>query len=174
MEALEAIFTRRSVRKFTQDPVSEESVRTMLEAAMNAPSAGNGQPWHFVVVTERNLLERAAEINPNAAMARHAPMGILVSGDEKLERFPGYWVQDCSAALQNLLLAAHALGLGAVWTGIHPKPDRVEGFRELFSLPPRVHPLGLVVLGHPDQPTGRQERYRGDRVHRNRWQAGHP
>ena len=135
MDIFDAIATRRSVRKYTDRPVTDEDIRTVLEAAMMAPSAGNAQPWHFVVVRDAALRARVAELNVYAAMARTAPAGILVCGDLHLEKYPGFWVQDCSAAIQNLLLAAHGLGLGAVWTGIHPVAEREEGFRRTFGLP---------------------------------------
>lgn len=169
METMEAIFTRRSIRQFEDRPVSDAIVHDLLAGAMSAPSAGNQQPWHFVVIDDRSVLERVPEVNPYAAMARKAPLAILVCGDLSLEKFPGYWVQDCSAATQNLLLAAHDRGLGAVWTGIFPMQDRVEGFRALCDLPPGVVPLALVVLGYPAQRLKPENRFDGGRIHRNRW-----
>jgi nitroreductase len=169
MDAIEAIRTRRSIRKFKDGGISEETIRLLLEAAMNAPSAGNEQPWQFVVIDDRKILDEIPGIHPHTAMLKQAPMAILVCGDLSLEKYKGFWVQDCSAAVQNLLLAAHALGLGAVWTGFHPMEDRVQGMRRLLGLPEHVIPLALVPLGHPDQPSGRQERFREDRIHRNGW-----
>jgi len=169
MEAIEAIMTRRSIRKFKEGGISEESIRLLLEAAMSAPSAGNEQPWRFVVIDDRRILDAIPRIHPYTTMLKDAPLAILVCGDTSLEKYRGFWVQDCSAAVQNLLLAAHAIGLGAVWTGFHPMEDRVEGMRNLLGLPDHVIPLALVPLGHPDQPSGRQDRFREDRVHRNRW-----
>lgn len=169
MDIFDAIATRRSVRKYTDRPVTDEDIRTVLEAAMMAPSAGNAQPWHFVVVRDAALRARVAELNVYAAMARTAPAGILVCGDLHLEKYPGFWVQDCSAAIQNLLLAAHGLGLGAVWTGIHPVAEREEGFRRAFGLPAEVVPLGYIVLGYPDQHPHSESRFREDRVHRDVW-----
>ncbi len=103
-------------------------------------------------------------------MAAGAPLGILVCGDLSLEKFPGFWVQDCSAAMQNLLLAAHDMGLGAVWTGIHPVEERATRFRAIFKLPNHIVPLGLAVIGWPVKPGRRKERYKPERVHRNSWQ----
>jgi nitroreductase len=137
METLEAIKTRRSIRKFKPQPVSRQMVKELLEAAMFAPSAGNEQPWQFIVVDERKILDDVPGIG--------------------------------SAAVQNLLLAAHALGLGAVWASVYPLKDRVEGFRRLFSLPEGITPFALVPLGYPDQKPGLQERYREERVHYNGW-----
>ena len=169
MEALEALHTRRSIRKYGDEPVAEELVERLLRAAMAAPSAQNCQPWHFVVIDDRELLAKIPPINPNAAMADQAPLAILICGDRDLELFDGYWVVDCAAAVQNLLLAAHALGLGAVWTGVYPRKQRMDGFARLVGLPKNVLPHTLVVLGHPaEQPAG-EDRYRADRVRRNRW-----
>jgi len=169
MPALEAIKTRRSVRRFTAEPVAEELVDTILACGMQAPSACNEQPWHFVLLRERTLLEQVGGINPYAAYARQAPLAILVAGDTSLEKCPGYWVQDCSACAENMLLAAHALGLGAVWTGIYPLPERLAGFQKLCGLPESVIPLALLVLGHPAQRPAPQDRFRPDRIHRDRW-----
>jgi nitroreductase len=170
MDVMEAIHTRRSIRKFEQKPVPDDLVHDLLVAAMSAPSAGNQQPWHFVVITNPQILGEVPGINPHAAMAKGAPLGILICGDLALERYPGYWVQDCSAAVQNLLLAAHGRGLGAVWTGIYPLNDRVEGFKKLCHLPAKVIPLALVVIGYPAQVLSAEDRFRADRVHRNSWQ----
>lgn len=169
MNTLEAIHTRRSIRKYTSAPVSEEAIKSLLAAAMSAPSAGNEQPWQFVVITERTVLDKIPTVSPYAGMCREAPVAILVCGDLTLEKFPGFWVQDCSAAAQNLLLAAHDLGLGAVWTGIYPMEDRVKGFRGLLGLPEHVVPLALIPVGHPAQELSSQDRFREDRVHYNKW-----
>lgn len=169
MEVMEAIHTRRSIRKFQQKAVPDDLVTDLLAAAMSAPSAGNQQPWQFVVITDREILGKVPGLNPYAAMAKDAPLAILICGDLALEKFPGYWVQDCSAATQNLLLAAHCKGLGAVWTGIYPLDDRVEGFMKLCNLPEKVIPLALVVIGYPAQTLPPEDRLRKDRVHRNLW-----
>ncbi len=169
MDALEAIRTRRSIRKYTDRPVETEKVKIMLEAAMLAPSAGNQQPWRFIVIDDKALLEKVPEINPNAPMAPKAPLAILVCGDLRLERFPGNWTADCSAAAENLLIAARALGLGAVWTGLYPEEDRMEGFRDLLGLPREVVPLALIPVGYPATESGPVNRFREDRVHKNGW-----
>lgn len=169
MDTLEAIHSRRSIRKYTNDPIAAETIHELLAAAMSAPSAGNEQPWQFLVVNDPNLLTQAARIHPFAGMAKEAPAAILVCGDTSLEKFPGFWVQDCSAATQNLLLAAHAKGLGAVWTGIHPNQEREAKFRQLFRLPDFVIPLALVVMGHPAQSPAPVDRYQEERVHYNQW-----
>ena len=169
MDAIEAILSRRSIRRYTPQPVPEAVIRRLLEAAMCAPSAGNEQPWHFVVITDRRSLEAIPRFHPYAEMLKEASIAILVCGDQRLERYKGYWVQDCSAATQNLLLAAHAEGLGAVWVGIYPREERVARFRQLLGLPDQVVPLCLVPLGHPAEQLPRAQRYDASRVHQDRW-----
>ena len=169
MEALEAILTRRSVRHYTARPVPEAAVREVLAAAMQAFSAGNEQAWQLVVITERRLLDAIPRFHPYADMVRQASVAILVCGDLDLEKYKGYWVQDCAAATENLLLAAHARGLGAVWVGVYPKEDRVERMRALLGLPQHVVPMALVPLGYPAERIPPEERYDPARVHRNGW-----
>jgi nitroreductase len=169
LETREAIRTRRSVRTFTPDPVPQATVRALLEAAMQAPSAGNQQPWQFVVIDDRPLLDAIPAFAPYAPMCRTAPLAILVCGDLREVRHPGFWVQDCSAATQNLLLAAHDLGLGARWTGVHPRETLAAGFRRLLGLPDEVLPLALVVLGHPAERIEPVARFQADRIHTNAW-----
>jgi len=169
MDALEAIRTRRSVRVFTGEPVARELLLQVVAAGMQAPSAGNQQPWQFVVIDDRGLLLRVPEFHPYAQMAETAPAAILVCGDLQLEQRKGYWVQDCAAATQNILLAAHALGLGAVWTGVYPREERVAGARRLFGVPEHVVPLSLIFVGYPAEHPAPENRFREDRVHWNRW-----
>ena len=170
MDALECIHTRRSVRKYTDEPVSPEDIREMLSAAMTAPSACKQFPWHFVLVTDPAKLKAVKAFSPHAGMAARAPLAVLVCADTALEtRCPGYWVQDCAAAVENLLLAARALGLGAVWTGSYPREDRVEGFRALLDIPENVVPMAFLVVGHPAEPQERADRFLADRVHENSW-----
>lgn len=167
MELMEAIRTRRSIRKYTDKPVSEAMVRDILDAAMMAPSAGNSQPWQFVVVNDRNVLDGMRDLHPHIKMVTQAQLGILVCGDLSVEKFAGYWVQDCSAAMQNMLLAIHGLGLGAVWTGIYPMEDRVAAFSKMFNLPEHVIPLGFAPIGWPDQQPQSKSRLKEDRIHYN-------
>jgi len=169
MDILEAILTRRSIRKYENKPVEEALVKELLAAAMAAPSAGNQQPWHFVVVTEREKLDALSHVHPYVTMLRQAPLAILVCADPKVEKFPGNWVLDCAAATQNLLLAAHGLGLGAVWTGLYPDAARMTSVTELMKLPAHIQPHSLVPLGWPAQKPGRQDRYNDERVHHNGW-----
>jgi nitroreductase len=169
VDAIEAILSRRSIRRYTPQPVPEAAIRQLLEAAMSAPSAGNEQPWHFVIITDRRILDEIPRFHPYAEMLREAPVAILVCGDLRLEKYRDHWVQDCSAATQNLLLAAHAQGLGATWVGIYPTEDRVMRIRKLLALPSHVIPLCLVPLGQPAEQFPQTERFAASRVHQNRW-----
>ncbi|HJA76341.1 MAG TPA: nitroreductase family protein [Candidatus Desulfovibrio gallistercoris] len=169
MEFFEALRTRRSIRKYTAEPVAQEDVRVMLEAAMLAPSASNRQPWHFVVVDDRATLDRIAAEHPYAKMAADAPLAIVVCGDLDAEKTKGFWVQDCSAATQNLMLAGRALGIGSVWCGLHPVEDRVAPIRRILGLPDNIIPLSLVVMGHPAQDFSEADRYQEAKVHHNHW-----
>ncbi len=170
MDLFQTVHARRSVRKFkAEKPVSREDVRDLLRAAMAAPSAGNAQPWHFVVIDDPALLGQVPAFSPYAAFAAKAPLAILVCAEPALEKYPGFWPQDCSAATQNLLLAATAKGLGATWTAAYHFEDRMAGFRRLLGIPETIMPLALVVVGHPDQDLSPQDRFRPERIHENRW-----
>jgi nitroreductase len=149
--------------------VPEDLVEKLLRAAMSAPSARNSQPWYFIVLTDRQLLQQASTVNPYARMAATAPLAILVCADARLEKSPGYWPVDCAAAVQNMLLAAHGLGLGAVWTGVWPREERMNGFRRLFNLPEPVIAHSMVVVGYPAERPLPEDRYQPERVHHNGW-----
>ena len=170
MDVFEAIPTRRSIRKYTDEPVSDEDLQRILAAAMAAPTARNTQCWRFVAINDRALLEAIPAVHPYAGMAARAPLAVLVCADARVAFQPdGYWVEDASAAIQNMLLAARALNLGTVWCGVHPVPERVAGMRKLFRLPEEIRPLGLVVIGHPAQPFSREDRYDPEKIHYNGW-----
>jgi nitroreductase len=165
---LQWIFKRRSIRKYKDIPVEQDKIEAMLQAAMAAPSAGNRQPWHFVVVTDRASLDKIAEIHPYAKMLNEATLCICVCGEPASSlgnEQRKYWVQDCSAAMQNLLLAAASLDLGSVWLGLHPNPQREEEVRAFLNLPPNITPLGLAAIGYPDEEKPGQTRYAQDKVH---------
>jgi nitroreductase len=169
MDTIKAIMTRRSIRRFEDRTVEQKTIETLLKAAMQAPSARNSQPWHFIVITERKILSAIPEFHRYASMLEQAPAAILICGDTRIEESVEYINTNCSAATQNLLLAAHELGLGAVWLGIYPKKQRVEGTRRLLEIPPEVVPIALVALGHAAEDKQPEDRYRSGRVHRNRW-----
>lgn len=164
---IDTIFSRRSIRKYTKEPVSEEEIKTILEAAMAAPSASNRKPWHFVVVTERETLNRLAKAHKYAKMLNEAPLCISVCGDQSVsERF---WVQDCSAATENLLLAVTALGLGAVWCGVHPSQERVKDVSKILGIDTPIVPLNLIAIGHPAEEKEARTQYNESRIHREKW-----
>jgi nitroreductase len=169
MDFMENILSRKSVRKYKHQPVENEKVEQLLRAAMQAPSAGNGQPWHFVVLTNREILKTIPKFHPYAKMLPDAALAILVCGAEKEEKYAHRWPLDCAAATQNILLAAHGIGLGAVWLGIHPNLDRAQGFKNLLKLPDRIHPFSLVSLGYPDERPVVEDRFKPERIHYNQW-----
>ena len=178
--ALEVIASRKSVRSYTDQPVSDEQVETMLRAAMAAPTGMNVQPWRFVVVRDQAVKEKLA--GPRGGMIAQAPVVFVICGETTLMRKPfgqpdaeavevenGNWTQDCSAATENLLLAAEALGLGAVWTAAHPYADRVNPIREALGLPENVTPLCVVPCGYPagdDQP---KDKWKPENIHYDKW-----
>lgn len=174
MDAIDAIMTRRSTREFTDRPIEPEKLRQLLEAAMSGPSCVNARDWAFLVVTDREKLQKMAEANGGPTRPlKNAAAGILVCGD--LERaFPparDYWIVDGAIAAQNLCLCAQALGLGAVWLGTWPQMDRVERQRALFALPDTVIPHSIIALGYPAGPltAPRESRYEEGRVHFGEW-----
>ncbi|MEI7989690.1 MAG: nitroreductase family protein [Chloroflexota bacterium] len=169
MDVIEAILTRHSIRQYKSRPVSEVLLVDIIKAAMAAPSAGNQQPWHFVIIDDRKILETITKYHPHAQMLLQAPAAIAVCGDLRLEKHHGYWVQDCSAAAQNLMLAAHAKGLGSVWIGIYPQEERVGRTRDLLRLPKEVIPLAIISLGYPNEVKSEEDRFDQERIHRNRW-----
>jgi len=166
-ELIDTIFARRSIRKYTAEPVDEEDVKTLLEAAMAAPSASNLKPWHFVVVTDRRTLDALAEAHPYGKMLFEAPLCIAVCGDPTISEH--FFVQDCSAATENLLLAAVALGLGAVWLGVYPREKRVADVREVLGIPETIVPLNLISIGHPAEKKEARTQYDESRVLGERW-----
>jgi nitroreductase len=170
MDTLEAIFTRRSVRNYQDKQVEPEKLEILLKAAMCAPSALNEQPWQFVVIDDRSIFEKIMRVYLYAGMLKSAPLAILVCGDVSLEKAPGNWVLDCSCAAQNMLLAAHSIGLGAVWSGIYPETDRMEALSLMLNLPEGLRPLALVGVGYPDGALPAPPvRFRPDRIHINDW-----
>ncbi len=169
MDALDAIFTRRSIRHFTDQPVDDQQIETLLRAGMAAPSAGNQQAWEFVVIDDRAMLDAIPRVHPYAQMVADAPLCLAICADPSRERYNGFWVQDCAAATQNILLAAHALGLGAVWLGIAPGGDRAHAVAELLRLPAGVEPLALVAVGHPAESKPAEDRFDPEKTHHNVW-----
>jgi nitroreductase len=169
METLEAIFTRRSIRKYKKKNISDKILQNLLRAACYAPSAGNQQPWHFVILDDRKILNVMDTFLPSGKMLKEADKAILVCGDLHLEKLKGYWMIDCAAAAENILLAAHSLGVGACWLGLYPREGRVTGMRKLLSLPTHIIPFALISLGYPAEIKTSEERYSTSRIHQNKW-----
>jgi nitroreductase len=166
MDAYQAIITCHSIRKYTAQPVPDEVIQELLTAGMSAPSGGDSRPWHFVVVTAREQLDALAVLKP---VLGRAPMAIVVCGDTELCKHKEAWAINCSLASQNILLAAHARGLGAVWLGCYPVPDRVARVADILSLPEHVTPLNMIAIGYPAEEKAAIDRYDASRVHYNKW-----
>jgi nitroreductase len=169
MDVLEAILNRRSIRQYTDRPVTEEIVETLLKAAMYAPSAVNKQPWHFIVFHDREIMEKIIRVHQNASMLNHAATAILVCWDEELQHDIGYGPVDCSAATQNILLSAYSMGLGSVWIGLYPRIERIESIQVIFELPKNIKPFSIISLGYPAEEKKMPDRFNRDRIHLEKW-----
>lgn len=167
--SIDVVLARRSIREYTGEPVSGDDLRKLLEAAMAAPSSRDRKPWEFVSVTGRGTLERLAEAHPHGKMLARAAAAVAVCGRPDIS--PDYWVQDCSAATENLLIAASAIGLGAVWLGVHPRDDRTAAVREVLGIPEEIPVLSLISIGHPAEEKEPRTQYDESRVHREKWQV---
>lgn len=168
---LQLIFQRRSIRRYGSGDIAPATIQDLLEAAMAAPSACAKDPWHFVVIRDRTTLARIADGLPNGQMLREAAVGIAVCGDLERahDRQLSYLLQDCSAAVENLLLAAAELGLGACWLGVHPREDRVHHLRNLLGIPETVLPVAMIALGQPAEQKPARTRFDATRVHTEKW-----
>ena len=171
-DLIQIIMTRTSIRAFQDKPVSDETVEQLLKAAMAAPSAKNSQPWSFVVIRDRALLEKLGDSLPNAKMTATAPVAVVICG--VLEKaLPGeareYWIQDAAAATENFLLAVHALGLGAVWTGVHPISERIRILKDALHLPDGIEPFCLIPFGYPAVPASVKDKWDPSIVHQDTW-----
>jgi len=175
MEALEAILTRRSIRKYTDQPVSHEEEEIILKAAMNAQNGSDRRGWAFVVVRDTNSINTLSDcVRPNGEPLRRTPMAIVVCGDMRLaiKNWEEFWVQDCSGAATNLLLAAHSIGLGAVWYGVYPQGHKVKAIQEHLRLPNYIVPLCVIGLGHPAEIKVdlSAERYELNKIYHEIWE----
>lgn len=167
MDAMECIFSRTSVRSFQKKDVGDKVITEILKAGMAAPSAVNMQPWIFVVVRERALLDKLADKLPYTKMAAQSNVAIVVCGDLRKtidQREQEYWVEDCSAATQNVLLAAHALGLGAVWTAVYPVAERVNTVLSILELPEYLVPLNVIPIGYSGETGGPKNKWDPDKI----------
>lgn len=159
------IFERRSVRKYQNKPVEKEKIEKLLRAAMQAPSAGNQQPWEFLVIQDKAKLKKLSEMSQYSRMLDGAALAVIFLGNTEWIRMMGYWEQDMGAATENLLLEAVALGLGAVWLGVSPMQDRMDYVRKLFDLPENIKPFSIVSVGYPAEESRFTDRYDEKRVH---------
>ena len=171
-QAINNIMTRVSVRAFTGEKISQAQIDTLLRAAMAAPSAINKQPWAFIVVTEEDIIARLGEALPYSRCSNHPAVAIIPCGDLS-KAIPGemgaFWINDVSAATQNLLLAAHAMGLGAVWTGLHPDMNRAQMVQDMLGLPEHIIPLCVVPVGVPAEQPAIKDKYLPQNIHYNPW-----
>ena len=171
-QAIQNIMTRVSVREFTGEKISEAQIDTLLRAAMAAPTAINKQPWAFIVVTDEAVIAQLGEALPYSRCSNHPAVAIIPCGDLS-KAIPGemanFWINDVSAATENLLLAAHAMGLGAVWTGLHPDMNRAKMVQEMLGLPEHIIPLCVVPVGVPAEQPAIKDKYLPENIHYNKW-----
>ena len=166
---LEFLNTRRSMRRFTDEPVNAEDMKQILNTAMLAPSSKNGQPWHYVVVTEEATRLELAANHPYMSMAKFAPAIVIVCVDPEITPL-GQCYSDASATTMNILYAAKALGYGACWCGVYPNEERIEAFRKILNIPEGILPYSAVVMGRPGKPNPETpDRFREDRIHTEKW-----
>lgn len=167
MKFFDVLKTRRSIRSYQQKDVSDELIEKLISSAMTAPSAGNQQPWHFIVIRDHDKQVKIPSFHPYCKMVAEAPAAVLVCGDPVGKKWSDFWVQDCSAAVQNFLLAARAEGLATVWTGVYPVKERMKGCRELFLIPSHVIPFAIIPVGWPKDGDSFREidRFNPDLIH---------
>ncbi len=169
MNTIEVILTRRSIRKYTDEKITDDHINLLVKAAMYAPTARNFQPCRFIVVKERTNLDRLAELLQHGKMLKQAAAAILISGDITAEPTESYLVQGCAAATQNILLAAHSIGLGAVWLGIYPREQRIKDVSTFFNLPKAIIPVSIVSVGYPNEVRTQPERFNEENIHYEKW-----
>ena len=166
---MDAIYKRRSIRRFTGQTVKKDQIEEVLKAGMNAPSAGNEQPWHFLVIDDRKLLDKIPEFHPHSKMLYEAPLAIVVCGDMSQVKYQAYWPQDCSATTQNILLAIADLGLGGVWLGVYPREERVKNLQQLFGMPESIIPFSIIAMGYPAEQKPPKDIFQASRIRYNYW-----
>lgn len=169
MDLFKTLYERRSIRRYTGQQVSDDQLEKIVEYGMFAPSAVNKQPWHFIIFRDKSTINSINEVHPNSVMLNKASAGILICFDKKLEHDEGYGPVDCSAATQNMLLAAHGMELGACWVGIYPREQRIAALHKLFNLPEHVIPFAVISVGYPNEVKQKPERFKKDRIHYEKW-----
>ena len=166
---MDTIFKRRSIRQYTNENISNEQLELLLRAGMAAPSAHNKQPWEFIVVSERESLNYLADNHPYAKMLKQAPLCIVVCGNKEKQPVEGFYIQDCSAAIQNILLQAQDMGLGSVWIGLHPYEELMNVISNKFNVPENVVPISMISIGYPAEEKREITRYKEEMVHINKY-----
>jgi nitroreductase len=169
MNTIKAILSRRSIRQYKKKKISKGKIDQILKAAMYAPSAMNYQPWHFIIIDNREDIDQLYKLNPHAEMLLKAPSAIIICGDLKVEINIDYLVQDCSAATQNALLVIHELGLGGVWISSYPNKDTVEGIRKYYEMPENIIPVSIIALGYAKEKVETEDRFNKSKIHLNKW-----
>lgn len=168
METIQALMTRRSIRSWTDEPVTEDERKIILEAAMNAPSAADARPWHFVTMDDPEVIRQFAGMG-GTEMLEQSTFMVLVCGDVSKEIYPGFWPQDCSCAAHNMQVAAHDIGIGCVWIAVHPLKDREDLFHQVLGVPEAITPFALLAMGVPNEVQAPEYRYEEERLHSNKW-----
>ncbi|MFH0944297.1 MAG: nitroreductase family protein [Planctomycetota bacterium] len=166
---MEPVTSGSSVREYREDPLEEKALVDLLRAAMAAPSAGDERPWQFLVIRSPSVRKQLAEMLPEAHMVSHAPVAILPCGDTSRQKHVGFWVTDCAAATQTILIEAERMGLGAIWLGIYPIKGRVRRIRDFLNIPQHIVPFALVAVGHPAESRDPHDRFDPSRVHLETW-----
>lgn len=169
METIEALLTRRSIRKYKDQKIEKDKMDLILKSAMYAPSAMNLQAWHYVVIDDNKIMEETIKSIPHAELLKQTPAAILVCGDAEIEKNESWMIQNCSAAIQNILLAAHGLGIGSCWIAIHGMDEVVNNVYKQFELPVNVVPISLIALGYPDEEVLAEDRFKKEKIHFNKW-----
>jgi len=169
MEVQEALLNRRSIRKYKDQKISKDDLNSILKAAMYAPSAMNLQAWQFILIDNKNVLIKTIKSIPYAEMLKQSAAAIIVCGDSSVEKNESWLLQNCSAAIQNILLSAHGLGIGTCWIAIHGMDDVYKNIKTQFNLPQNIVPVSLISLGYPDEFVKVEERFKKDKIHYNKW-----
>lgn len=169
MDAIKAIITRRSIRKYKNKPIDKKLIMKLIKIGMTAPSAGNEQPWHYIIIDDSEILNKITKFHPHSKMLEQAYCAILVCFDKYLEKHKDMSVQDCSASTQNIMIAANSFGIGSVWLGVFPREERIIGIKKLFKLPENIMPFSIISMGYPAEKKEIEDRGKIDRIHYNKW-----